>query len=374
MNLKQITDNGKYPAFSRMTFDSKKEQIDTVDYIQAMAASAGVDIDHWNIIKVFGVGRGNKLIVDRREINKRLFARIAEDKKNQAENPLKALDESIFKDLPVPRIVKNASVEDRLKDDKAKAESKMRSALFTAKTQLANVVQAERQLMAMRGQHMDIPDQVRRIQAGGFWQFSHVDGSRLFFKTIQEVIVRHFSRRPSVDLTVNFGKFYAFIDMNHGTEICLRPLSNNILVGGDILHPHGMLDGVCWGAAHERAYDMLRTMDYVGVMQLLANLLKDYNPHGPFAGIYSFYRVRMYQAANEMKSKGSTNAEIEAFLKNANIEQHDIKIYLEQGFKDNMKEQLDRLVQRHEDGDDCEDDYDNDSNYHDEMEDLDDPF
>lgn len=344
MNLKEIIAGGKYTIFSRMTLENKKAHIEAVDYIKVLAASSSTNLDNWNIISIFGTGSGNKLILDRREINKLFFKNATENKKNREEHPVKELEASIFQNLPRPRNNRERNVIQRLEDQKNAAKSKMQQALFSAKTQLANLVQANRQLLALNAKTMDLTDQVRQINAGGFWEFSHIEKTRVYFKTISEVIVRHKQKSQGIDITVNLGRFFCFIDMKEGNELHLRPLSNNVMLEDGLLHPHGALDSICWGAASETLYELLATFDYVGAMKLFANLLCDYNSGDAFAGLHEFYLYRCAITLKELKKAGRTQEQIDEFVKSCNLDDEEV-VHLLRGDWDSNPEDIERLVE-----------------------------
>jgi hypothetical protein len=329
MRLHEIVANGTYSIFSRMGDENRTKHLDVIRYIMQMAAATETDISEWNIMELFGTGRGNTMVQDRREINRRFLEKARENVRS-----------SEPQDVELPDLDQlQAEVDHRMREALAnnilQIRNNQRAVLQQAQSyynhyiqHLSSAFQLENQMSALTRRNMNVADQIRQIVAGGFWVYETHANNIVTFHTRSEVVLTEVNRNLGINRRVNLGKFKAEIDLAAG-QIWVDTKSNNTVVGDGIIHPHATTNSICWGNSSNTVHQKLLAYDFVGVMQLLANLLMDYNPDNPYASLYSFAEKQAFDNATRLRGNGASLDDIKVIFQNAGLEDISFTRYCE---------------------------------------------
>lgn len=304
MNLKEAIDCGRYTVFSKMGDENRNKHITIVNYIDQLASAASMDISSWNIFEIFGAGRGNNLITNRREINRLFFAKFRQEKAKQPVNEL-TLDAQVQKHLNdkaqelVTRQVQELAVR---KDGDLRAARRLATQMDE---KLASAFRLDQQVRALSNRLPDIGAQLQTIAAEGFWKYEQMQGGMLTLVTAGDVICNHINKSAGIDVRVNLGKFRAKLNldnMNLRAESCVPRDENIFMKAGLPCHPH-ISSSICWGRSQSTVLDMLASCELVGAFRILANLLNDYDDEAPYASL------SQYKQAFDNNARGITGEE-----------------------------------------------------------------
>ena len=328
MNLKQLVADGAYTVFARMNSENKMKQIESVQYIKQMASVMELNIDEWDIMAIFGTGRGNNLFIDRREINKRMmeYAAKADAVAVVAANP--QVDPAVVRLQTEANNMIRSSLLQRVREMEVQRNNSVRDANRAAEQQrlsLARALEQQSAIRALSKNEVDFAAHIRAIQEGGFWKFIKFEGRNLFFRMSNELLLRERNVEAGVDVKVNLGKYDCTYDISSG-RLIVTLFENNINIGGTI-HPHVSSGNICWGSANEIFHNKVLAFDVSGVMQLLANLLSDYNPENPYKTLYDFKSEQHIVAAIKMRQEGKSVAAVKKFFKEGEIDEDDVDYF-----------------------------------------------
>lgn len=149
-------------------------------------------------------------------------------------------------------------------------------------------------------------DKLLTIFKSGFWNISS-EGLVIVFTNKTDVKIQ----RESIG-EVNLGKFQVQYDIS-SSSLRIIPYDNNIYVNG-FFHPHVHESGdICWGSHSSIANTLATSLEIAELMQLVANLLVDYNPENPYMPLEVFANKTKFN--NIIKKYDYTDINNEILLK-----------------------------------------------------------
>lgn len=299
--IKAVKDDG-YKLFSRFTEDRQKAFQEAIDYIEMLSQSTGIRCDDWDLIKVFGTGDGNEIVVQSRDINKRFFAEF-ERMKTAVPFEARLIDPLIMKNIEKisDEFLKRqrAAHETRLADYIRNADSHARE------MNKAVALAAEERLKIQaitRGNDIEaFSKQLDRIQTQGFWQFLDFKDNRFIrFVTREPVILTKKNPAANIDISVNMGKYKGIYDL-HQPRLYIDTHENNLTVAGRIHVWGGGNDILCYGNAQDKVNRACASFDICNAYEILQALITnghDGNPHVPIEE-FAAHRAALDKAAAE---------------------------------------------------------------------------
>lgn len=307
MNIKEVIDRGRYSIFSKMGDENRNKHIMIVNYIEQIASASSIDIGEWDLFEIFGANRGNNLITDKREINRRFFAKFREEKNSQPEEEL-TFEAAIQERLnDIARNVVGRQIQDlAIRKDMLMNVARRLSNQMNEK--LTSAFALSQQINALSRRQPDIGAQIATIVAEGFWKYEGInEHNMLTMTTVGDVVCHHINKFAGIDIRVNLGKFRANLNLNNMTMSASAVdwgEDNIYRRAGLPCHPH-VSNNICWGRSANSVHSMLAACELVDVFRIFANLLCDYCDENPYASICS------YQDVFERNAHGDQNPEWE---------------------------------------------------------------
>lgn len=294
---------GRYTLFNRMNDEKRASQVETVKYIEMVAATSGIDISNWDCQEVFGEGNSNAITTNKNEVNRRLF-----EKAENIRSALPPANVSTELSEVIRESIKQISAR-AIADQIARAEDRAASLLQDSRQtyrrfeQYLTEAASHRASVAMlRNSDLNIDLQVQTINNSNYWEYVGIEGGQIVFMNRSDVIVAHKNQAAGIDITVNLGKYKVYISLSEA-KLRVKQGSNNINSRGYI-HPHVNSDGyVCWGNAADAAAKALSKMDIVQIMGLLGSVLVAYTPGTPYQSIEEFHRASMTEEERDQEEQ-----------------------------------------------------------------------
>lgn len=288
MNLREVIRSG-YKPFSRMGAEKQKAHILAVQYIELLATQTSTKMEPWNLLDVFGIGKGNEIVTDKKEINKKFFEKLEEIKSKTPAEAF-ALEQRISTQIDeLSREFSNREV-NQLKKSRDNAINAAVSAFDRAQSLLADARRYEQQLMSYERRESTIAGQISQIAQESFWEFHQLYGENVDLITKSDVILTHKNSAAGVDLRVNMGKFAARLNLKT-MNLLVYTFEGNLNLGG-FYHPHIYTNGsICWGNASSTAALKLPKGEVADIFRLLASVLVNYNDGNPYRSLAEFQKI-----------------------------------------------------------------------------------
>jgi hypothetical protein len=283
---------GRYRVFNRMKEDERIRNIGIMKYIDKLSSMAGVDIQLWDAMKIFGKDEiGNKLIDDKNEINRRFFTELD---RLANETPAAAPEELFNAQLQQQlKLAESRHIASRIAKEQEHFDRSLQRAIDAYNNHTAYLKEASeygRSMQRMTGHGLSLEEQIKQVHASQFWTFIGVtNGTRIEFATRANVVLTHKNQAAGIDMNVNFGKFKASFNILD-SSLRVYGIGGNIDVNG-YPHPHiqePRTGGICWGTASNAATKALAACTFVEPMTLLATVLSHYNPDSPYISMERF--------------------------------------------------------------------------------------
>jgi len=285
MNLREVIRSG-YKVFNRMSEEKRKAHILAVQYIELLATQTNTRMEPWNLLDVFGVGRGNEIVTDKKEINKRFFAKLEEIKTKTPAEAF-ALEQRIIEQMDtLTRETTNREIAN-IKRDRDAAITRAVSRLSALNADLENAHAFEVRIMALERRESTVPQQIAQVVQENFWEFHQLNGPNLDLVTKSDIILTHKNPAASLDLRVNMGRFKVSINLQ---TFALKVFGHeNNLDVSTYFHPHVYVTGdVCWGNAAGTIGEKLPKGELKDVLNILASVLSNYNDRNPYRPLAEF--------------------------------------------------------------------------------------
>ena len=285
MNLRETVRSG-YKVFSRMQADKKKAHVEAIQYIELLANQTNTKMEPWDLLAVFGTGKGNELHTDKKEINQRFFKK-CEEIKNKTPAEVFALEQRVSE--KIDQLTRDLAdrEKNRLQRD---YDSLVRSAStsFDAGTQyLVRAAETKRKMDTFERRESPVPAQLTEVLGENFWDFHQLTGNFIELVTKNDTILTYKNPSAGIDLRVNMGKFLVSIDLTTFSLKVIR-YTDNVYLNG-YYHPHvNTGGGVCWGSAAITVTEKLPRGEIKDVLMLLASVLTNYNNDNPYVALNSF--------------------------------------------------------------------------------------
>lgn len=269
-NLRTLLDNSK-TVFTNMTVAERNKQVKALEYISFISSQAKVDLSNTDILKVFGDATAgiNRLVLDPKEINKRIF-----EYQDSTKNAIK--EERIAEFLKL------------IKSKKIKAKK-----LITELTQ---------------------------VTLEGFWKVIDIDASKVTLINNADLVLQYDGRK------LNFGTLMCELYRKE-LQVRVHPFKNNLCghdYNDETYHPYvfGQDGGaICYGNAGGYMATAKRSKNAANVLNLAAVILSSYNPQGgPVAKMSAFQQNQKWDHSDDIHDlayelyKGDDKAEA-AFMK-----------------------------------------------------------
>lgn len=288
MNLREIIRSG-YKVFNRMSEDKRKAHILAVQYIETLANSTNTKMEPWDLSVIFGTGKGNELVTDKIEINKRFFSKVEELKTNTPAHVF-SLETRIQGQIDNLTRAHNERATNEIKRSR---DQQIRSASDFGVRMNAAMEEARRlelNLMAIEGRQSTISGQISRLIQEPYWEFHELNGALLYLVTKNDLILTQKNTAANLDLRVNVGKFKLEINLN-ALQLRVLAHSDNLNVN-NYYHPHVTPQGsICWGTAAGVITQKLPKGELYDSVKLLEGVLSNYNDGNPYVHLADFQKV-----------------------------------------------------------------------------------
>lgn len=276
------------------------EQQQALNYIRELAGRCDVSLGRTNLLPVFGTGTGYRLVVDRREINKRFFKKW----------PIAQRASATVPEVAEARVsVMNAQIQEQLDvlrrtmfdaDIKAAEED---AAAFTLEAEAyRRVYEHILRLAALATdkardlRNRTMPDHplanvIGSVLAAGRWDHPMLVRGELWFRIKQPVVLVERSRAAGLETVQNMGYFAAVWSIAD-RRLRVYPAGENLWYS-DFYHPHISASAqVCWGNASDAADRAIADSDLLGLLNVLHDVLSTYNAGNPYVELPLFERVQ----------------------------------------------------------------------------------
>lgn len=297
MNLSKISESN-YKTFNRMFAVKKAAYISTVQYIELLASQTNTDIKAWNLLKIFGTGSGKNFHTDKKQINKRFFAHL-EKVKAKVESQVVAIEAKVAARMDKlsgsDKTIRSTRIA-AMKERQAKLIQRAVACFSVADSYIAKAAELGRRIDSAEKTAPTFSDQISQIIRENFWGFHSLNNACLSLVTKNDIILSHINPAANLNLRVNLGKFRVFIHFDE-MRLSVQTHGNNVVVGHP--HPHIGSEGtICWGDASSLVAEKRAKGEIADVLRLLASVLTNYNPGGPFVQLHRFV-----EAAAEMRAR-----------------------------------------------------------------------
>jgi hypothetical protein len=287
-------------TFSGLEAEKKAEQIKAVEYIQHIAASSSVNLDRWNISKLFDDGEeGPTIITDKSEINKIFFVEAEKRKEKNEKKKDKPETEASFSSDKIKEQI-SALVNSQVNNYRRNLETQIQNAtqhITELTRQINNDIKiiGERRLAlgSLDGESIEskIKEGFDKIVAEGNWVNPVIEGDYIYFNTGADIIMKY----APTESSVNFGKLAAKINLTNLSSTVIPYKKNR--VSGTYYHPHvGFHGSICWGHAADQVASYQNELKVYEIMSLLYALLHTYCDEAPYTSIQSFEKAGAYRS------------------------------------------------------------------------------
>jgi hypothetical protein len=308
MNISEIKAQS-YLIFCRQKADRKAANITAAQYIETLASQTGTNIALWDILELFGEGRGHNLVKDKNEINKRFFAYL-EKCKSEADSELIQLERVLSQRVDaIYEGNKNRRIAGLKQDRDAylnNAVERLRQASEHVKTAWGITQSIER----IERNPDTITPQIMQILRESFWKFHEFNGEELTLTTRNNIILTEINPSAGLRLRVNMGKFRCLIKLQ-AMNLTVLPYADNVLYE-NYYHPHVNRNGsICWGNASAAAAKHMSFGEIAPLLRLLSSLLVSYSPEAPYISLYHFQKLRPQDQNPEVVNESSQEVSTE---------------------------------------------------------------
>lgn len=283
--------NNNYSLFNRFNSDKRQELIQSVEYINSVASDTATPIKDWDITSIFGIrSEGtNELIIDRREINRRFWAKADEVR---AERPPAANVEDLGADIQE----RLSTVANRQAANvKASLENSIASHLRAhndyagrAQRELASMAAQRLELAGISNEPLNLTGEVTAILSNGFYtlQPERCRGDIISFTT-PNIVCDYNERNEATPPAVDMGMYLVEFNIAEN-RLSVRGFSRNRNKDG-YLHPFLSGGGICWGNQSNLIGEHLRHYRWSAVFGLLETLLTKYDANSsPYMPLEEF--------------------------------------------------------------------------------------
>ena len=288
MNLREVVRSG-YKIFSRMNPEKQKAHILAVQYIELLSNQTNTKMEPWDLLSVFGTGKGNELVTDKKEINKLFFAKL-EDIKTKTPAQVFALEERVT--VEIDRLSRGLTDREitRLRTARDKDIHSANEAMSRAATFLTSAANLHSQLSALERRESTVPGQISQIVQENFWDFHQLTGANLELVTKNDIILTQKNPAAGVDLRVNLGRVKAILNLQ-SMSLSVLQHERNLNVRG-YYHPHvNTGGGICWGTGAGVVTQKLPKGEVAEVLRLLSSVLTNYNDGNPYVHLADFQEI-----------------------------------------------------------------------------------
>jgi hypothetical protein len=292
--VREIIKSGFKPFMKLDDVRTQRNQINAVQYIETLSATTKSQrtVDGWDLFKLFGSSKNPGLVITNKNlINKKFFEALSK-------SPPPPIGRNLTKDDEKRLLVLAESLAEGRGDGyhQERKEECLQEARRNMARARENLQEARKIALAAKDSTelaKQIVNDIKLVNADGYWKFHEIEGDKISFVTKNDVIVDWKKEKANIHLRVNFGKFKAVIDFSQsddedGYGIQCFEFQKNI-IHQNCTHPHVGVEGnICWGTASETVAEKFIENKIREIMALLAQVLDSYNDDEPFVDLAYF--------------------------------------------------------------------------------------
>lgn len=255
------------------------------EYMDQLAGQTSTRIDQWEIEPFRKLARTP---LDRRLINKAFFARAeAGNAYKEILDPLQEkLLESASKEMESAKVARLKTLRSEWEHTRERASTR----LADGANYIGDAWRMRQEMMALEGRPANfIVDEIRKLLAGGFWDYNKYDAGMLHMTTRSHVVMTEVNKAAGINRRVDLGLYFGILNVR-SMRLTVRPHKQNVLVRGHC-HPYIGSDAeICWGNAANTAASLLANGQVFEAYNLLASLLTTYSDGTPWESLAGFDR------------------------------------------------------------------------------------
>lgn len=367
MQLSEVVNSG-YRLFDNFGEEEKKKQIESVKWLRFLCVEEAIPEDAVNVLEVIGTGAGNRVYVDKNEINKRFVAMAASRAPSAIRSELVAMEAEIK--AKSKSVVDNVLVR-KTTELKNSIQYHLRQAqdyVRAYENERTNAVKLELELKALQAAPPpDLMGMILSIEKAGFFKFLHFDGENMIFET-KDAVMSYRNVAAGIDGEYNFGQFKVLI---HPITCALRikAWKNNKIYPSNhdestrhrynrvgYMWPfssYGNLNNwrdICLGNVQIRFRDLLKKVLWSEAMALIQSLMTRYDSQAsPYLG-FEIWNMKSEDRRNIGYSHDPVWANCEKkYLDGLKCEDFPLDLTLEQVNEKLVKMDLDPINENGED-------------------------
>ena len=300
---------------SFMRKDKTEEQIvelnKQLDTLRGLM-TANPEIGRMLYIPNFCDGDRHKPVLDEMEVRKRAFIYVASnDVSDVADEKLKDMIEALKADCLATEDDGISDAKEKLKDiaysikncaenithheEKVYLYYKRRDEFFVKFNEAQDKLEQLEEAKAQGAIESKTYNQLLKIHQAGNWKIYKIEHHRVHFYSARDVICTHVNPAAGINMAVNMGRFVLKFDLVN-RKFRLDNLYNNLDLTNSLwkeaLHPHVLLNDICWGNVSSKAGEYVRTTQLVEWVKLFDELLATYNPDNPYVKLTYCQRAK----------------------------------------------------------------------------------
>ena len=284
---------------SSLSAVDKIQQTKSLEYIIQLAALTNTNISEWDIFELFTAGQG-KILVDKKEINKRFFER----KSEAVAAATASANRTVKKFTAMPELA--AKLEEfsavYLKNQERNIKRQLDDWTENVKRCFAQTEQSARELAKFRAMYDGLrttspadvmKKELAEVLAEGSWTNPVFYENCLYLNTKNNVSISCTNKAAGIDIRVDCGQLAVKIDLGN-LYMRVIPYKNNLDAQG-FYHPHVNREGgICWGDAGNQVSDWMGQGRIGEMLKILYSLLFNYNERNPYIAIQHFVHTKKY--------------------------------------------------------------------------------
>jgi hypothetical protein len=283
-------------------FESEiKENISkALTHIETLGNCYEVNIDNWDILKIFGKDEPEKNGIYTRVdiLNKRFaeeFKKHTQEKPDMEEIRKKITGNSSMVDYHKTNFFRNSGGLVSLETSLGNYRRNLTSYRNHVTTTISNIRKTledieTAKITASKEKDLSWLEGIEKILGENFWEIGSSYRDFISIRTKRPVYLKYKNPSAGLDFTVNMGYFTLEIRIGN-TSISLYPYKDNIEVD-NIHHPHFDSGAPCLGNAEGQYHNALEAKDSYKAIRILQALLTTYNHANPYKPLGAFYLVK----------------------------------------------------------------------------------
>ena len=291
--------------------DNKSKIMETLSYLEDMGSTLQVPVLGMRLLGNF-TGTDGRLITDQTTLNQKLISF-----KESIESPQWKKDSM---QLFAPIIGKNVS--ENVSSDIISKRRKIEQDLQTYQRKLGEIIEQQQELNLNFGRSVDfcadnitetVKTTIAALADNNFYEFIGFS-ERYTYLLTQPIELRLYEPHRGLDITRQMGRFTVCIPHGKGQPKVRAGLHN---YDTDYIHPHVSASStICWGNVANHWQNLLLSGDYSGLLQLIQDLLTNYNPESPYQALQDngyLPSAKRFDNASVVRALAVSPADVAAF-------------------------------------------------------------